>query len=237
MKPEYININRQHLKAASRIMAKQDIRYYLNGVHVEATKNETVLVATDGHRLIVLRDTHDKDTPNIVDKHVNFIIPDYIVKMLTTGRASNKLMTHINIEKEADNKYSAPMLNYPAHTNIEFKGVEGTFPDYHRIIPKKVSGEAGSFNPKYIMDFERAAIDIRGSMRNSVWTVIHQNGPDNAAIILTPGDDSFLGIVMPFRADLTLGAPIPDWVNDKIKNYEEAAAKKANAKTNDKETK
>ena len=46
-----VNIYRTKLKAASRFMAVQDIRFCLNGLLIESNELQSRIVATDGHTL------------------------------------------------------------------------------------------------------------------------------------------------------------------------------------------
>jgi hypothetical protein len=50
-------VNSMAIKIAAPFMAKNDIRYYLNGINIRSLEDGTVmLVATDGHRYVVVRD-------------------------------------------------------------------------------------------------------------------------------------------------------------------------------------
>ncbi|MFD2271790.1 hypothetical protein ACFS07_13160 [Undibacterium arcticum] len=47
------------VKLVFPFVAQQDIRYYLNGINIRPLEDGTVMVvATDGHRYIVVRDPH-----------------------------------------------------------------------------------------------------------------------------------------------------------------------------------
>ena len=55
------------IAAASVIQAKDDVRYYLNGVLIEKGRdNKPIIVATDGHRMVAALDENGlfPDTPN-----------------------------------------------------------------------------------------------------------------------------------------------------------------------------
>jgi hypothetical protein len=52
-------INARVLKIMFPFMAQEDIRYYLNGVNIRPLDDQGVMiVATDGHRYVVVRDQH-----------------------------------------------------------------------------------------------------------------------------------------------------------------------------------
>jgi DNA polymerase III sliding clamp (beta) subunit (PCNA family) len=48
-------IQRKQLRAILNFAAVKDIRYYLNGLHVRQDHRGTILEATDGHALGMLR--------------------------------------------------------------------------------------------------------------------------------------------------------------------------------------
>src|SRR5690348_14344933 len=69
----------QYLHACSLIAAKGDIRWYLNGVFVEIEEQATRYVATDGHKMLILRDPRekqDKQTP------ATLIIPNEAIALI-----------------------------------------------------------------------------------------------------------------------------------------------------------
>ena len=47
------------IKAVNHLSETKDIRYYLNGILVEATKTHTTLVATDGHVMGVYKNEEE----------------------------------------------------------------------------------------------------------------------------------------------------------------------------------
>ncbi len=52
-----IKFSAKYLPALMKFMAKKDIRYYLMGIHIEPDpKGGAILVATDGHRMLVIKD-------------------------------------------------------------------------------------------------------------------------------------------------------------------------------------
>lgn len=79
-----IYVKREHLAALLHIAPSKDVRYYLNGVKVEATPKSTTLVVTTGH---VLGATFAYDSGNEVvlkedETAVEFIIPYDVCKQL-----------------------------------------------------------------------------------------------------------------------------------------------------------
>ena len=110
-------------------ISTEETRYYLNGVFWEIGSSGRSFVATDGHRLSACR--YSADAGN----NPGYIIPRKTVVVLTKHLAGK------DVEVFGD-------LGKP--TALEFRGggfvirskmIDGTFPDYRRVIPG-----AGSFS-------------------------------------------------------------------------------------------
>lgn len=106
-------------------MAQQDVRYYLNGLLLEAYSGKLRAVATDGHRLATTVITAATDA----DHRLQIIIPRKgIIELLRLLDDSDKPATvvignnHIQVANE--------------EFTFTSKLVEGRFPDYERVIPK-----------------------------------------------------------------------------------------------------
>ena len=104
-------------------MAVQDIRYYLNGLLMQAEGDQLRLVATDGHRLAYSSTTIDADLPKS-----EIILPRKTV--LELFKLLNQPNEPITIE----------VLNNQVRfrcndTVIVSKIVDGKFPDFNRVIP------------------------------------------------------------------------------------------------------
>lgn len=60
-------VNAMAIKVAFPFMAQNDIRYYLNGLNIRPLEDGSVMVvATDGHRYVVVRDQHGYAEKEIV---------------------------------------------------------------------------------------------------------------------------------------------------------------------------
>lgn len=201
-----IHFEHTALKAACRIMAKNDIRYYLNGVYVEASPTETILAATDGHRLLVLR----KEAPNDVPQAVTLIIPGEVAQRIVDG--SLKAVRQICLTQVDEGKWLVPLLKWDIE--VAFRSVEGIFPNWRAIVPKATSGEAANIKPQYLTDFEKAAHDMYGSLKHHTSSIeVRHNGRGGALVFpsSSSGQD-FVGVVMPFTPDTNPRTTPPDWV-------------------------
>lgn len=106
-------------------MAQQDVRYYLNGMHLAVGNSLLRCVATDGHRL-ALSDVAIEDE----NAQASLILPRKAVLELA------KLLGNGG-DKPVSLRFSA------SHLQVEISGltftsvlIEGRFPDYERVMPK-----------------------------------------------------------------------------------------------------
>jgi DNA polymerase-3 subunit beta len=200
-----ITINKSALKAVSRFAAKSDIRYYLVGVYVEANETETRLIATDGHAMLVHRmfaeNTH---------AWAGIIPLDTVTAILKHKTASKKVDFPIELSECGDTE---GRIDYAGQAFI-FKPVDGKFPDYRRVIPKDITGEAACYQPEYLQRVYDAAVDL-GAVDHKIGRFgMGYNGNSSA---VCPINDDCLAIVMPLRQDmLPAGAVGFDWAREPV---------------------
>lgn len=196
-----LTIDHNTVKALLICAAKQDVRYYLKGVAIDARANgDVVLVATDGHRLLaypVAADAIEALAPG------EYIIPREALEAVKPCKAG-RVTLPITIEI-----VPAPDQPDPERAGVTIKGktsitvtgatsavtapVDGRFPDWRRVIPKSVSNEPAQFQAEYIGDFGRVA-----ELLGSKYPQIHHNGA-SGAIVGNLG--AALGVIMPMRLD------------------------------------
>jgi DNA polymerase-3 subunit beta len=197
-----ITIDHSIIKALLICAAKHDVRYYLNGVSVDARANgDVVLVATDGHRLLaypVAVDNIEALAPG------EYIIPREAleaVKPAKVGRTT--LPIHIDI-------VTAPDTPDPERVGVTIKGktsitvtgatsavtapIDGQYPNWRRIVPASTSGELAQFNADYVAGFG----DVCKLLGGSYGPFINHNGGACAVVTNLPGA---LGLIMPMRLD------------------------------------
>lgn len=108
------------LRAATKFQAKNDIRYYLNGIHLNHGKIE----ATNGHVAVIL----DTGEENDADKIISFVgtIPK---KASKTKLCFNDDFENIAIHYDHNGlKIDAQLFNV----------IDGRFPNVERVKPKKL---------------------------------------------------------------------------------------------------
>lgn len=199
----HIYTSRAALKAALRIAAKKDIRYYLNGINVEADSTTTRLVATDGHRMLILHRNAENDIPG----PVSFIIPHDIVRQIIAGGGKGLAHIQIDIRPEGPGLWSVPLLHIGNRTRLTFAQVEGKFPNWRAVVPKTISGKAAQLAPALLADMNAAAADL-----GSRYITVSHNGTEPALILPTvPTAEQFIGIVMPMRDTTAPEWTVPTW--------------------------
>lgn len=170
------------IKALSYIMATNNFRYYLNGIHVK----NGILEATNGH--IACRIT-SKDI--VTDNNTDFIMSADTVKSICKDIKVKDLTSTIHI---TNGMYQ---LTYP------IESVKGNFPDVSRILinPDDCTNEVGQFDPEYLMAFKKAVKALYPmNKRNKGAFELHHNGPNRgAAIKFDNAGELVQGVIMPWR--------------------------------------
>ncbi len=118
-------------------MAQQDVRYYLNGLLLETTKNALRAVATDGHRLAMA--------------DIDIVSGDAAGKQVIVPRKGvTELQRLLGDEGEIVLQMGSNHVRAQVG-NIRFtsKLIDGRFPDYQRVLPQ---------NPGNVLTADREAL-------------------------------------------------------------------------------
>ncbi len=118
--------------AVAFAISTEETRYYLNGIYLHAIDEGLMLVATDGHRLAKrFVSANPGALPGI-------ILPRKTVGILSK-LLSDKGAKDVDVQVEASDqkvRFSLPGIT------ITSKLVDGTFPDYRRVVPQSHTGSA-----------------------------------------------------------------------------------------------
>lgn len=185
-------------------------RSCLEGIQFEVGAGEMRLVATDGARLGVARIPHDE--PLELDGPVSAIVPRSLLEGI---KASLPVHVVIILGAPADG------AEHARHVTVRAAGVDrvgltidARFPDWRRVIPRTVTGEAAQFNPIYVGDLAkvRKALDPRG---DSARVRLAHNGKGTAWIDF--GLPDFMGVLMPVvYGDKVPPLTFPEWAVDDL---------------------
>lgn len=175
-----LKISKLLLEGALMFHAKQDVRYYLNGI---CFMPDGRVAATDGHRAM------------IASKHGNKIKSNVIVSV---SKSPTKNYSYAVIDTRAN------IVAY--HDNFDVlvgagicSEVDGKFPDIDRVIPKQTApAEQIGFNAKYLADVEKLAKLFNPKYEGVRFEL---NGNTSAAVanISAPTGETAKVIVMPMR--------------------------------------
>lgn len=175
-----LKVSKLLLECALIFQAKQDVRYYLNGI---CFMPDGRVAATDGHRAM------------IASKHENKIKSNVIVSI---SKSPTKNYSYAVIDTRA--KIVTYHNNFDALVGAGIcSEVDGKFPDIDRVIPKQTApAEQIGFNAKYLSDVERLAKLFNPKFESVLFEL---NGNINAAVsnISAPTGETAKVIVMPMR--------------------------------------
>lgn len=175
-----LKISKLILEGALMFQAKQDVRYYLNGI---CFMPDGRVAATDGHRAM------------IASKHENKLKDNVIVSV---SKSPTKNYSYAVIDTKAK------IVTY--HNNFDVlvgagicSEIDDRFPDIDRVIPKQTAPtERIGFNAKYLADVEKLAKLFNPKYESVRFEL---NGNINAAVanISAPTGETAKVIVMPMR--------------------------------------
>ena len=175
-------------------MSTEETRYYLNGVlfeNVVGDDGKVALraVATDGHRCAVLA---IKAAENLVLPTVEFsrIFPAKAIAMLAKLGKKNENNTFIEFTID-DMKLHIKDFTADA---AEFMCVDGTFPDYRRVIPAKPAGVI-AFQAQYVGEVAKA---LRAVGKTGVIALCF-DAPTGPFHVDVKGEDDLTLVIMPHK--------------------------------------
>ncbi|UZN98696.1 RusA-like Holliday junction resolvase [Klebsiella phage vB_Kpn_ZC2] len=175
-----LKISKLLLEGALMFQAKQDVRYYLNGI---CFMPDGRVSATDGHRAM------------IASKHENKLKDNVIVSV---SKSPTKRYAYALLDTETN-----IVTYHDEHEVMVGAGIcseiNGNYPDIDRIIPKQTApAEQIGFNAKYLADVEKLAKLFNPKFEAVLFEL---NGNTSAAVakISAPTGETAKVIVMPMR--------------------------------------
>jgi DNA polymerase-3 subunit beta len=138
---------RRLLDQVSFSMAQQDVRYFLNGMLLEVTRDHTRTVATDGHRLAMC--TLANGAPDV--ERVQAIVPRKGV--LELGRLLDDGEEGVTLHMGA-NHLRVTLGPFTLTTKL----VDGKFPEYEKVVPRRTERTMSGDREALRQAFNRASI-------------------------------------------------------------------------------
>jgi len=171
------------IKASIPCAASKDVRKILNGALFEWTAMGQMLraVSTDGS----IMSCFSVHIPTCSAPDMSVIIP------IETLKAAAKVKAPA-LELEAGAAGAAGRLG-----NLLFTPIDGKFPEYRRVIPAALSGDAGSYDAALLV---RAADALRAyyGAKSGAYTFTQNEANDSA--VMHNGTNDALVVVMPWRS-------------------------------------
>ena len=177
------------IKALLHFAAKKDIRYYLQGVHIEQGATGTYAVATNGHFIAIARiDTQAQAPASVI------VGSDHLAAAIKGAKGAAMI--------DADGP-RVTITTTVGETTAD--AIDGRYPDWRRVIRAPQTGEQAYFNPEYLATVQKAAGEYHGNKGTLYHVTQNGNSVGHCDI-----DDDLQVFVMPVRgADRPRVAP---WV-------------------------
>jgi DNA polymerase-3 subunit beta len=164
-------------KWMSLAMSKEPARYYLNGIYLAPNGD---MVATDGHRLNMISTKH---RVNFNDRGV--IVPRESIEVLFKIIAEHK-KTLESVLVEVSESHTRFTLKGSGSVLI-VRNIDGTFPDYLRVIPNRSERKNTDFNLDDVKTIDKRLKEIGAKPRDRL---VKLNG-DGATLITSINDEPY----------------------------------------------
>ena len=193
-----ISIPAHHIEAALRAVSKDETRYYLAGVFIDA---RGFIAATNGHvAFLAICDEARKVSEDTSKLPEGIIVPSDALTLAikASGRAAG-----VYVVFERDEQGQWRILYGPA--SIAFTPIDGTFPDIRRILPEAPETlTAAHYDPVYIAMLGKMAAAVNGGKKGLASSFrLHQAGLAPALVTFRDqGDrvvDDCAAVIMPLR--------------------------------------
>lgn len=135
---------------------QQDIRYYLNGINIRPLEDGSVMVvATDGHRYVVVRDPR-----GYAEKEIIVALDKDALKHATNAKHTLDVMS--NGAAQISDEVAQPLFIQPGNSLLD-----AVFPRIERIASTTGyrEGISGAVNPRYLSDALSIAKNFGESIR------------------------------------------------------------------------
>ena len=195
-------IDSNTLRAALTHVAKNDVRYYLNGICMDLDAGR--IVATDGHRMFVAFGPKDPGKGRV-------ILPRDLVANVC--KVAGKRGQQVTVTLAGSGDTATATLSLPTGAQFGETLIDGRFPDWPRVVPTTLSGELG----QYDLDYLAAAADalvIHGAASKTQGVRVAHNGADKPCIVWAPDctENMAFVVVMPMRADETIDGDLAAFI-------------------------
>ena len=194
---ENMKIEGKVLQAVALAAAVKDVRYYLNGVHVDNVHIE----ASNSH--MVARVAHNTEVPNWMPD-CGVIIPNEVITGLFRGLTAKQKRECVVVLDKVEGRV---IVSTEGRTMIVDTDHYSNFPDIGRVIPEEPhhrpveSPSTINFNWEYMATFQKIRRVMEGNTKNGFEVVSletpKESEPMGACRVTFPGMSEFFGAIMP----------------------------------------
>jgi hypothetical protein len=201
-----LRFNANLFRIACACTSHEESRYYLRGVFVEPhAQGGVTLTATDGHRLISIRDEAGNADECAIITLGNAIKQCKEKRFARTVEIASGATEAVIYEETEDRAGVATA------TDVR---VGGTYPDYRRAVPEAFTDKgAPAFDGSYLQSFAKIAEELAvhvGSPRSSSLRLACAANPP-AVLVQFPRSEFAFGILMPLTTPTPPTLATPAW--------------------------
>ena len=113
----------------SHAISQEETRYYLNGIYMHVFDGHLCYVATDGRRLVRYEGNTNVNEGSVFG---GMIIPKKAIAVMMKIMKRKDCPASVKVEVGGESSIAFTL----GHIRLETKVIDGTFPDYHRIMPQ-----------------------------------------------------------------------------------------------------
>ena len=222
----HVRVRAKHFAAAYLFAGTDETRYYLKGVLVEPHPDGGVLlVATDGHRMVAIKDDEGETNGTWICGAPSEITAVCRKRAKMLSRAPGHIhfdettayVTALSFCPDKDQKWSDPSKIGEHHLGIAYApAIDGTYPNWRQVYPKSEPSETPSFtdlNGGFLADFSRAAKILSGGMTSAINITLFAPR-DPILVNVDTAEGKIAGLLMPMRG-LDERQAVPDWLGIK----------------------
>lgn len=217
-----LQLNVAVLAAVAVAMAKQDVRYYLNGVCVDRDEaGRVALAATDGHAMLVARDC---EIAWEGEGAAQLILPrDFVAAILKAAKRETVVTVDATEAQGADARVFDLSATIGA-TTLRARSIDGRFPDWRQAmrptLHAKVGATMAAFAPAVLAvatDAAQAFAKVAGIKKHGAVSVQFIAAGDQSTGFAIHGCHGAViaGVVMPLR-DTAAEAPTVAAIRDAL---------------------
>ncbi len=219
-----LRIPPKSLQAINTLRSHDETRYTLCGVCVEVSLSKpTLLIATDGRRLGVLRlddDAEFNESPSATK--ATFIIPNDLIEGALAAIKTSYVNTHFTLAYFPGTAGSKAYVEIYKDNNYRHSAycIDGNYPNWPCVIPETLPENklrpGIALNLNFASSFEKIA-DILGTPGG----IMQFTGTAHDPLVVRIGGN-FVGVLMPMRdsdlpADGAMENTLPKWLQERIK--------------------